>query len=117
MGDIEALNFLKKSLGIVIKRLETTGVLALPSFLDHSFRPSIDVGDAEVEVPLSAMLYKLKVTGDYPVYFNVDRHITDEEYSVVWPGSYKVIPRRGSTLYLKAPAGFKTRVMVEALEA
>lgn len=43
MSEVEILNFLKKSLGIIIKRLEETGVVSLPSFLDHSFIPELTV--------------------------------------------------------------------------
>lgn len=114
MSEIEILSFLKKSLGIIIKRLEETGVIANPSFLDHKFVPELVVPDTEITYPLSAMLYKIKVIGDYPVYFNIDRPISTE-YSIIFPGSYKVIPRIGNTLFLKAPTGFTTEVMIEAL--
>jgi hypothetical protein len=46
------------------------------------------------------------------VYVNVDRPVGGE-YKVVWPGSYALIPRVGSRLYLRAPQGFRTRVAVE----
>ena len=115
MSSVEVLNFLKKSLGVIMKRMEEKGVLSTPSFLDHSFIPELTVPDSGVTYSLSAMLYKLKVIDNAPVYFNIDRPITDTEYSIVFPGSYKIIPRIGSTLYLKAPTGFTTKVMIEAL--
>jgi len=115
VSSVEIFNFLKKNLGIIIKRLEETGVISLPSYLDHNFMPEIEVGDTQVELPLRGMLYKVKVVNDVPVYLNIDRPITDREYSVVYPGSYRIIPRAGYTLYLKAPQGYRSRVMLETL--
>jgi len=115
VSEVEVLNFLKKSLGIVIKRLEESGVLSLPSFPDHSFVPELVVDDAGVSLPTDGLLYKVKVTGDYPVYLNIDRPVGNE-YKVVFPGSYYLIPRAGKTLYLKAPQGFKTKVSIEVLK-
>lgn len=110
----EVFNFLKKSLGIIIKRLEEGGVFSKLSFSDHNFIPELVVDSSGLSIPLAAMMYKIKVVGDAPVYINIDRTVGNE-YSVIWPGSYKVIPRAGSTLYLKAPEGFSTRVAIEAL--
>jgi hypothetical protein len=86
----------------------------MPSFTEHRFAPEVEVTDAGTELSLTGLLYKVKVVGDYPVYLNIDRPV-GEEYTVVHPGSYYVIPRAGAKLYLKAPPGFKTRVRVEAL--
>jgi hypothetical protein len=114
VSGVELLNFLKKSLGIIIKRLEEEGVLANPSFKDHSFIPELEVTDAGIDLAIPGLVYKIKVVGDYPVYINIDRPISGE-YKVVYPGSYYVIPRTGVKVYLKAPSGFKTRVAIEAL--
>lgn len=116
VSEVEILNFLKKSLGIIIKRLEEEGVLASSTYADHSFIPEIDVTDTGLDIPLSGIIYKVKVIGDYPVYLNIDRPVTDE-YTVVYPGSYYIIPRTGAKLYLKAPQGFTTRVRVEVLRS
>ena len=114
MSGVEILNFLKKSLGIIIKRLEEEGVLTSTSYTDHSFIPELEVTDAGIDLAIPGLVYKIKVVGDYPVYINIDRPISDE-YKVVYPGSYYVIPRIGAKVYLKAPSGFKTKVAVEAL--
>jgi hypothetical protein len=115
VSNVEILNFLKKSLGIIIKRLEEGGVLTEPaSYSDHTFIPVLNVTDAGIVLDLPAMLYKVKVVGDYPVFLNIDRP-ADTEYKVVWPGSYYIIPRHGVRLYLKAPQGFTTMVEIEAL--
>ena len=111
---VEVLNFLKKNLGIIIKRLEEAGVVSLPSYPNHRFLPEVEVNDVQEELPVEGMLYKVKVVGDAPVYLNVDRPITDE-YTVVFPGSYIIIPRAASAIYLKAPEGYKTKVVVEVL--
>jgi hypothetical protein len=116
VSEVEILNFLKKSLGIIIKRLEEEGVLASSTYTDHSFIPEIEVTDTGLDIPLSGMIYKVKVIGDYPVYLNIDRPVTDE-YTVVHPGSYYIIPRTGAKLYLKAPQGFTTKVRIEVLRS
>jgi len=115
VSGVEILNYLKKSLGIITKRLEESGVVSLPSFLDHSFVPELTVDDAGVKLNLSGMVYKVKVMGDYPVYLNIDRPITSNEYTVIFPGSYKIIHRSASSIYLKAPSGFTTKVSIEVL--
>jgi hypothetical protein len=115
VSGVELLNFLKKSLGIIIKRLEEGGVLAEPSFRDHGFVPEVEVTDAGVDLAVPGLVYKVKVTGEYPVYLNINRPVSEEEYKVVWPGSYYVVPRAGAKLYLKAPAGYKTKVAIEVL--
>jgi hypothetical protein len=110
VSTVELLNYLK--------RLAQGGLLAAlimtPSSRDHSFVPELEVTDAGVELPLFGLIYKVKVVGDYPVYVNIDRPV-GEEYTVVYPGSYYIIPRAGFKLYLRAPAGLRTRVRVEVL--
>jgi len=114
VSSVELFNYLKKSLGIVIKRMEESGVISLPSYLDHKFIPELEVGDTQVELPLRGLLYKVKVIDGAPVYLNIGRPITDE-YTVVFPGSYMLIPRTAYVIYLKAPTGFKSKVRIEAL--
>jgi len=114
VSGVEILNYLKKSLGIIIKRLEEAGVATTTSYTVHKFIPEIEVTDTGVNLTANGLVYKIKVTGDYPIYMNIDRPVGDE-YKVVWPGSYYVIPRMGTVLYLKAPQGYKTKVSVEVL--
>jgi hypothetical protein len=114
VSSVELFNYLKKSLGIVIKRLEESGVLTLPTFLDHKFMPELEVSDTQIELPVSGLLYKVKVVDGAPVYLNIDRPITDE-YTVVFPGTYVLIPRSAHKIYIKAPEGFKSKVRIEVL--
>jgi hypothetical protein len=115
VSGVETLNFLKKSLGVIIKRLESAGVVSLPSFADHSFVPELEVDDVGVSLPINGMVFKVRNVGDAPVLVNLDRPV-GEEYLRVWPGTYRVIPRISSTVHLKAPAGYRTRVEVEVLK-
>jgi hypothetical protein len=107
----EVLRVLNKILGKYEKEM---GIRVYPTARDHSFVPELEVTDAGVELPVSGLIYKFKVVGDYPVYLNIDRPV-GEEYTVVYPGSYYVVPRAGAKVYLKAPSGFKTKVAIEAL--
>ena len=125
MSSAEVLNFLKKimkSLRTIIKRLETIikrlekgGAAALPVFSDHRFLPPIEVDDKGVELDLPGLVYKVKNIGDVPFYLNVGRPVTGEEYTVVSPWSYCIIPRASGKLFLKAPKGYTARAKVEVL--
>ena len=117
VSSVEVFNFLKKSLGIIIKKMESEGVLSTPSFSEHRFIPNINVDDRGVALDVSGLLYKVGVPADAPsaVYLNIDRPVTDYEYKVIFPGMNYVVLRRASKIYLKAPTGFSTRVGVEVL--
>jgi hypothetical protein len=107
----ELLRILNKLIGKYEKEM---GIRVFPTARDHSFIPDLEVDDTGTSVQISGFMYKVKVTGDYPVYINIDRPVNGE-YTVVFPGSYYIIPRVGKVLYLKAPQGFKTRVRIESL--
>jgi hypothetical protein len=115
VSSVEILSFLKKSLGIIIKRLEEEGVVALPVFSDHQFLPPIEFDESGVELDLPGLVYKVKNIGDVSFYLNIGRPITDTEYAVVHPGSYYIIPRASGRLFLKAPKGYKAKAKVEVL--
>jgi len=116
MSDVEIVNILKKNLGIIIKRLEESGILTVESASDHTFLPPIEVTDAGTEIDIEGILYYIKVDpSSAPVKFNIDRPITSSEYSIVWPGVNKAISRKASKLYLKAPLGSTSIVTIEAL--
>jgi hypothetical protein len=113
--DVELLHYLRKQLGIITKRLEEAGVLA-NVFRDHVFRPEILVDDVGKVVEVNGFLHKISVTPDSaPVKFNLDRPVTDTEFSVVFPGTVKIISRLTGKIYLKAPAGQTSKVTLESL--
>jgi hypothetical protein len=113
---VEILNYLKRNLGIIIKRLEESGVLSIVTARDHVFMPEVVVSDEGLELPIEGFLYSIKVDPSHaPVKLNIDRPITSTEYSVVYPGVIKVISRFASKIYLQAPMGQISRVTVEAL--
>jgi len=114
VSGVEILNYLKKSLGVITKRMEESGVVVLPGFTDHSFRPLVRVTDEGVWLEVSGRLVKVKNLGGAPAYANFDRPV-GAEYAVVFPGSYLVVPRLTQYVHLKAPAGYSTVVSVEAL--
>ncbi|MEM4429646.1 MAG: hypothetical protein QXM08_00600 [Thermofilaceae archaeon] len=116
MSGVEILNFLKRNIGIIIKRLEESGVLVAPSARDHLFVPEVEVDDAGTSIEVDGFLHYIKVPADcQPVKFNLDRPVTDREYSIVHPGTVKVISRVARTLHLKAPLGQRTKAVVEVL--
>lgn len=116
MSGVEILNYLKKNLGIIIKRLEDSGVIAIPTAKDHLFVPEIEVTDIGASIDVNGFLHYIKVHPESsPVKFNLDRPVTNTEYSVVHPGVVKVVSRISNKVYLKAPAGQKSKVTLEVL--
>jgi hypothetical protein len=113
--ELEILNFLKKSLGVIIKKMEEDGVVALPVFVDHRFLPEVVISDTGLELRLPGLIYKIKNIGDVPFYLNIGRPITDTEYTVVFPGTYHIIPRSSGRVFLKAPKGYTAKARIEVL--
>lgn len=110
------MHYLKKNLGIIIKHLEESGVVSMPTALDHEFRPDINVTDAGLELPIRGFLYSIKAHYGYaPVKYNINRPI-DTEYDVVFPGTVHIISRMAEKIYLKAPVGQASRVTVKTLK-
>lgn len=114
MSGVEILSYLRKSLGVITKIIEESGVVVLPGFADHSFYPLVRVTDTGVALEVSGRLVKVKNVGDAPVYANFDRPV-GSEYTVAFPGSYILVPRLTQYVYLKAPTGYSTVVSVEVL--
>jgi hypothetical protein len=113
--ELEILNYLKRSLGVIIKKMEEEGVIALPVFVDHRFIPEVVISDKGVELRLPGLVYKIKNIGDTPFYLNIGRPITDTEYTIIFPGSYHIIPRSSGRVFLKAPRGYTAKARVEVL--
>jgi hypothetical protein len=114
---VEILNYLKRILGIIDKRLEEAGILSSSSYTEHLFIPSMVVPDTGISIPIpfTGLRIRVLVSPDSPapVYINVDRPVTDAEYKVVFPGTGFDIPRKASIIYLKAPTGFTALVDIE----
>lgn len=116
MSGVEILNFLKRNIGIIIKRLEESGVLVVPAARDHLFIPELEVDDKGVSLDVNGFIHYVKVHPGYsPVKMNLDRPVVDNEYTVVHPGVVKVISRTAGRIYLKAPMGQLSKVTVEVL--
>jgi len=114
VSEVEILNFLKKSLGIIIKDLEEKGVIV--SAPEHRFLPEIIVDENGISVDVSgAMAWKLKNLSNYPCFMNVDRPVTDTEYAVIPPQSVFVVARRADRIYLRAPIGHSCLIKVDVL--
>ena len=115
LSSVEILGYLKRQLGIITNRLEEVGVIVNP-YDDHVFRPSLTVTDQGTVLEVNGLVHRISVAPDSaPVKFNLDRPVTDTEYSVVFPGTIKVISRRAQNVYLKAPLGSTSTVTVECL--
>lgn len=100
-----------------LNRLEVGIAPTAPVARDHVFIPEVEVDDVGVSLNVDGFVYYIKVHPDTaPVKFNLDRPVTDTEFSVVFPGMVKVISRVATTLYLKAPIGQTSRVTVEVLK-
>ena len=81
---------------------------------EHYFNPEITVDEDGTSLEIDGFLISIKAE-DAPVLVNFDRPVTATEYTKVFPNVVKVISRRVTTLYLKAPAGQTSKVRIEAL--
>lgn len=114
MSSSEIVHQLKKLVG-KFERIE--GIKVYNTAMDHQFVPSIEVYDKQIEIPIQGFLYSIKVDHESaPCKFNLDRPITNREYSVVFPGTIKTISRFASKLYLQAPSNQVSKVTIEALK-
>jgi len=112
---VDLLHYLKRNLGIIIKRLEESGVIATPTARDHTFKPDVEVTDAGVEIPVEGFIYSIKAK-DADIKYNIDRPVTDTDYDVAWRDTIVIISRMGSKIYAKAPAGQTGRLWVKSLK-
>ena len=81
---------------------------------EHAFRPELIVDETGTELPISGFSYSIKAENS-PVKVNFDRPVTDDEYTIVYPGTIKKVSRVTSKLYLKALPGQTSLVTVEVL--
>lgn len=126
MGEVVALNEVLRLLSKILGRLPKSEFSSYDKPLDviidylappdHTFIPYITVTDAGASIAVNGFLWSIKVdSSSAPVKYNLDRPVTDTEYDVVYPGVELTIARKASTIYLKAPAGQVSKVMLRVL--
>ena len=105
----------KTSLSDTDKPLDT--IIGLISAPDHVFIPSVNVADtSQTEVTVDGFLVYIKNSHKGgPVMANLDRPISPGEYTLIEPGTVKVIGRRTNKIYLQALQGYTSTVTIEAL--
>jgi len=120
---VEELNVLKRILGKLPKSEFSSYDKPLDMLMqfiappEHAFYPEVKVTDEGETLNVNGFLISLRADPNYaPVKFNLDRPVTDTEYSVVWPGVIKIVNRLTNTLYLKAPEGQTSLVRIEVLK-
>ncbi len=120
---VETLNVLKKILGKLPKTSLSSYdypidiIIKLIAPPEHVFIPNLVVDDRGLSVRIDGFIHYLKVEPNYaPCKFNIDRDVTDREYSVVFPGTIKVVSRYASKIYLRAPQGQTSCVTIESLK-
>jgi len=114
VSGVDILNYLKKALGIIIKDLESKGIVV--SAPNHAFPPEVVVDDRGVRVDVAGgIVWKLKNLSNYPCYVNLDRPVSDAEYAVIPPNSFLIVARRAGRVYLRAPLGHTCMIKVDAL--
>ena len=123
MSSVELLNIGKKILGKLPKTVFSEYDYPLDRLMDliaprdHVFYPLVEVGAEGKVLNVDAFVHRISVDPtSAPVKFNIDRPVTDQEYSVVFPGVVKVISRLAGKVYLKAPLGQTSKVTVECLK-
>lgn len=121
MSVVELLSAAKKILG-KLPRTEFSEhdypldrLMDLLSAPEHLFKPEMTVDEAGTSLAIDGFLISLKAE-DAPCKINLDRPVTDEEYSVVFPNTIKKVARLTERIYLKAPAGQTSKVTLEVLK-
>jgi len=122
MSTVDVVTYLKKILGKLPKtefssydrpldeviELLRGGLMTFPTFTEHVVK-YIDVTSTPqpIDLGIKALMLKLSAIGA-PIYVNYDREVTDSEFDVIYPDSYKVVPRVTKTLWAKVPNGYPT---------
>lgn len=112
----ELVHWIKKIQG---KYERQKGIQTFPTANDHSFTGgTLDFDDSGGTVTVDSFINSIKVPSDSDAEakVNLDRPVTDDEYTPIFPGTIKEISRNTSTIYVKAPAGRTCKVRIETLE-
>jgi len=99
-------------------RIRITGDITVTTeYEDHKFIPEIEVNDSMQEIDFGTEIYFSRLSAEgCDIYVNFDRPITDDEYTVVWKGTQKIINRKTSKIYVRAPAGLTGTLKFEGLK-
>jgi len=109
----EVAVYIKKLVG---KFEKAEGIRVFPTFDDHVFRPAINVTDSEQEITFDKPVYLAKLSAEgCDIYVNFDRPITNDEYTVIFNGTTKIVGRKTTKLYVKAPTGLSGTLRFEGL--
>jgi len=91
----------------IIEQLRA-GLTTFPVFTEHIIK-YVDVTSTPQPISLGRKVFVLKLSAvGAPIYVNYDRDVTDSEFDVIYPDSYKVVPRITSTIWAKVPSGYPT---------
>jgi len=109
----ELSTYIKKISG---KFERAEGIRVFPTFDDHIFRPVITVTDTEQEISFSGWVYLAKLTAQgCDIYVNFDRPIATDEYAIIFKDTTKLIGRKTSKIYVRAPVGLSGTLRFEGL--
>ena len=115
------MSFAMSEVAVYIRKLvgkfeRAEGIRVFPVFDDHVFRPSISVDETEQEISFSNTIYIAKLAAEgCDIYINFDRNIGSDDYTIVWAGTSKIVGRKTSKIYAKAPTGLTGTLRVEGL--
>ena len=106
--DVELLTYIKKILG-KFERVE--GIKTYPTFTEHFFR-SYTVTEEAKEIRLPRKSYVVRVEAlNAPIKINFDREVTEDEYIVIYPDTFRYIPRVATAIYAKTMQGYGSGIL------
>lgn len=111
----EVVHFVKKIAGKYEKR---SGIQAFPAGKNHVFVPKQTFDDSGGTIVVNSFVNKIKVpnSSSAEAKVNFDRPVTDNEFSVVFPGTGETYGRICDYISVEAPSGQTTTVNVEAIK-
>ncbi|RLC33644.1 MAG: hypothetical protein DRZ76_04075 [Candidatus Nealsonbacteria bacterium] len=106
--DVELLTYIKKILG-KFERVE--GIKTYPTYADHFFR-SYTVTENVKPIALPSRAYLVRVEAqNAPIMINFDREVTEEEHIVIYPDTFKYVPRVTSVIYARVLQGYGSGIL------
>lgn len=112
MNSVELVTYIKK---LVDKFEKAGGIRVYPSFDDHIFK-KVEINDTGKVISFDKQVYILKLSAKgCDIIVNLDRPIKDNEYTVVWADTSKIIQRKTKLIYAKTPPNLKGVLYIEGL--